>query len=50
MPDSAIEESLEEEQEDSKTLKVEDELLLEDMDDLPTPEEIDENIDFTENK
>jgi hypothetical protein len=50
MPDAAIEESLEEEQEEPKELKVEDELLLEDMDDLPTPEEIDENIDFTENK
>jgi hypothetical protein len=50
MPDAAIEESLEEEQEEPKELKVEDELLLENMDDLPTPEEIDENIDFTENK
>jgi hypothetical protein len=56
MPDDAIvEEELEiveepkEEEEDSKTILVEDGVLIEDTDDLPTPEEADTDRDFTEN-
>jgi hypothetical protein len=56
MPDEEIvEEELEvveepkEEKEDSKTILVEDGILIEDADDLPTPEEADTDRDFTEN-
>lgn len=53
MPDSEVEEDLEEttdeNEEDSKIILVEDGVLIEDVDDLPTPEEIDINRDFTEN-
>jgi hypothetical protein len=53
MPDEEIEEELEapEEaaEEDSKTILVEDGVLIEDADDLPTPEEADNDRDFTEN-
>ena len=53
MPDSEIEEDFEEttdeNEEDSKMILVEDGVLMEDADDLPTPEEIDINRDFTEN-
>ncbi len=53
MPDEEIEEELEEpkeaEDEDSKTILVEDGVLIEDADDLPTPEEADNDRDFTEN-
>ena len=48
MPDSEIaEEGFK--ADESKTILVEDGVLVEDTDDLPTPEEIDSNRDFTEN-
>ncbi len=52
MPDSEVEEDLEtveEDEEDTKTILVEDGVLVEDSEDLPTPEEADEDRDFTEN-
>ena len=50
MPDDEIEESVEEteKEEETKTILVEDGVLVEN-DDLPTPEEADDSIDFTEN-
>jgi hypothetical protein len=54
MPDEEIEEAVESSEEedkedDTKTILVEDGILIEDTDDLPTPEEADINRDFTEN-
>ena len=54
MPDSAVEEDLEKskkdsDEEDTKTILVEDGVLFEETDSLPTPEEADEKRDFSEN-
>jgi hypothetical protein len=54
MPDSEVEEALEdskeeEESEESKTILMEEQTIFEESDDLPTPEEADDKRDFSEN-
>ena len=55
MPDDEIEETLEEpkaetkEEEETKTILMEEQNLFEDSEDLPSPEEADAKRDFSEN-